>query len=172
MLKKILNKIAPPVDMINNPYAKATTPDRLIAAHIIESFTLNFNDWEADNLEPGWQKHEYRAPTHQLVNKEKALCVSWDYTTERRGSQYNKYNVYKVNPDIARVKGILLDQFSSRLILESWDSVCRVQIPIQHAAARALQEMKMNETKWNIAENMLGMKRNEFGALVPVKKAE
>jgi hypothetical protein len=32
--------------------------------------------------------------------------------------------------------------------------------------------MERNEKKWNLAEDLLGMKRNEFGALVPKVSVE
>lgn len=181
-LDLILGETSKP-DMINNSYAKATTPDRLIAAHIIESFTLNFEDWDALNLDDQWRQF-YDAPKHTLTNTKKGLSVGWENQKKSADNDNRSPWVYKLKAESAHVrniptkdnsapgKSVPLDAVSSRLIIESWDKVSVVKLKAKAVADKALAEMKANEAAWTMAENLLGMKRNKFGALVPVKTAE
>ena len=40
--------LAPEPDPINNPYAKATTPDELIASAVIQSLATDFESWSEE----------------------------------------------------------------------------------------------------------------------------
>lgn len=57
-----------------------------------------------------------------------------------------------------------------RVYTEVLAAYLKMQAKVQaaeQAAAEAKARMEQNEFLWNVAEDMLGLKRNEYGALVP-----
>lgn len=177
-MRKLINSLlgAPrKLDPENHPYAKVTTPDQLIAAHCVESFARNFDDWAPRNLEIGWGHYSSwnEAPRRTLTNDKDNITIEF----ENLRQEQERGHKYKLNPEKATVrakgkKSVVLDAKSSRHIIESWDKIYVVKIKAKEVADKALAAMKENETKWNIAEQLLGMKRNKLGALVPANQVE
>lgn len=172
MLSGILAVIAPKSkkpDMINNSYAKATTPDEIVAAAIVQSFVKNFDDWSLlGSLEPPSQYFKSDAERHAstLNNSKKKLAVAFVF--EFKSAKERHYPI----PKGCSVNESKLNERSFRIILDGWLKISKEVVKTRKAAADAVREMEENEKKWNIAEKLLGMKRNQFGALVPVKTAK
>lgn len=180
MLKSIISCLAVPIklDPINNPYAKATTPDQIIAAAIVESFAKDFDSWRARDLERktlyGTAFREY-APS--LRHPEKKIEIlfgfrTWPSDSEGDITDYPAYTSADWQSKGTKVNGIEIDLKSARLIANSYETLLNQREALKEKEQKALLTMKRNEEAWNIAERLLGMKRNEFGALVPVQTVE
>jgi predicted transcriptional regulator len=170
MINMLLRRDKVP-DPVNNPVAKLTTPDRLIAAAVIESLGTDFNKWKTENLEQGWTKRTEYGPTRKLYNVGKSLRVEWKNKRKQHGSS-SYYFDFKLDADKATVNGVEIDAQSSRMIIDAYDRIYAVEKRASEVARKARMAMQANEDKWQLAEKLLGMKRNEFGALVPIKKVD
>lgn len=168
------------IDPVNHPYAKATTPDQLITATVIQSFAKEFDDWTAKDM---WEGKD-RAPSKEnrrldhdelakikpvLVNTKRGITVSWPVDRNcdfnyGAGTIWYKY----IHQSKGSVNGVEINGVCSLEIFNSWFKLSKQVAEAKAAAAAALKRQKLEEKKWNLAENLLGMKRNEHGALVPV----
>ena len=181
------------IDPCDHPYAKATTPDEIIAAGFIESFAKDFNDWvvvDKPNVSAraflgapdneylreryerekkavdAWEgKYTLLLPNHRstvnraLVNEKK----KWRLVYCRQLDCYGDYVLHT----IFYVNNVLIPDEVGRKILKSFTTLKEKYEKAAQEAAAAKKRMEEEEKKWNLAEDMLGMKRNEFGALVP-----
>lgn len=165
-----------PLDPINNPFAKATTPDDIIVAAIVQSIARDFDDWEYSpaplSRNSSWKEKwtekcssvNFYIANRVLHHKEKDLTISYKSNNELyEDREYFDY-VYVNNISVPTAIG--------RQIGETYKKIKKERDELKRKADAALAEMKRNEQAWNLAENLLGMKRNEFGALVPVQTAE
>jgi hypothetical protein len=184
-----------PITPETHPYATATSPDQIIVAGVLQSITADFNDWTwaTDGYStrngykvPKWPEiEEYydsddrkyltsngkgsMTLTRKRINgrfaKEIVVCMEYTVKTSRYdrlvGVTWGQVTVngVAINPPILGLK-IFLEYKKLKAAL----------IKAEKVAADAKKAMEANEAKWNLAESILGMKRNEHGALVPVEK--
>ncbi len=173
-LRKALGLLPKPFDPIDNPYAKATTPDRLISAHFIESFVKDFDNWRAgkdvkEDKKVLIDRHQHEFEVF-LKNRKTGLRIEWEMKREYDVKSYHHFGVIKHSK--TKVKGIPLDPQESERIFLSWIKIKKQHDETKRVAAAALAKMKEEDAKWNLAESLLGLKRNEFGALVPINPVQ
>lgn len=158
--------------LIDNPLAKATTPDGIIEAACINSIARDFDAWTRTCVRDGYKEHSkmltktgremmhhmdsrYIYSTYMLKNEEKNIVITWE------GNSYSdKYKDYKVN-------GVQFPDKNGYAIVSAYENLRMERVRAKAKADAALAEMKRLEGAWDLAENLLGLKRNEFGALVP-----
>ncbi len=161
-----------PVDAVtSNPFATATTPDDIICAAIIQSIAKDFDDWKLERIggltpdaaaKRRAEVFGYHDPNLCiLVNRKKDIKVSFCLNDfEDRVVKGGKVN--GVDMAIPRLNDIF----------QAYDKLKQERARLKRHAAAAVSRMEREEKAWNLAEHLLGMKRNEHGALVPVVEAE
>lgn len=190
-LQKLLFKSDDPC---KHPYATATTPDRMIAAAICQSFIDTPEDWQRiygtgeipKTLSSNHRcKEVSKPPTNfrksssvtilQIKNEKKNLLLNWAVTEfETRTDSYKYFYYYQARPLelLSFDQAIPVDETSSKLILSTWVEIRKKLDKANEVAAKARAAMELNEKKWNLVENLLGMKRLPNGALVAVRNPE
>lgn len=175
----------PVVDAENNSYATATTPDQLIAASFIRSMTEDFEAWEVTHWERIFQDTSRRAEGYQagfIWNNKTRIGFVFHNEVKSRDKDgiapwvLGSWTCYVVKGEKPREWGfetetnkeVQLNTASSNFLMKNRAELSLAHKIAKEKAAQALAAMKANEAKWNIAEQLLGMKRNEFGALVPI----
>lgn len=141
-------------DIIKNPYANATTPDELIAAKVVREIA---KDFEAVSFTETTEK--YNRYNREVTIKVKDIVFT--YTKEK-----NCYGETRACSNY-RVNGVSISPEAATLIYTNYFKVKKEQDELQRLAAEAKRKMEENEQKWNLAEQLLGMKRLPNGALVP-----
>lgn len=163
----------PAMDPVDNIVSRATTPDQMIAAGIIQSFAKEFDDWNDMHFTSADHAKSVNDGKAILYNRKKDIqlkrVIKRDYNIDCYHS--HNYKAYKF-ADGVYVNGVLLDRESSKLVIEQWERISAQVAEAKKVAAAAKKAMEENEKKWNIAESLLGMKRNEHGALVPIVTIE
>jgi hypothetical protein len=143
-------------------------PDEIIAAAIVQSIAKDFGDWEFyahscyGSKPTDWDAPKYAIVDRRLVNKTKGLALY--YLRDYSNGKYFRKNFY--------INGTQIADYCGDAIMNRYDEVEKRVTAVKQAEAKALADMKRNEDAWNLAESLLGMKRNEYGALVPVQTAE
>lgn len=175
MFKKFLRMFSPipisiiPLDPINNPYAKAMTPDELIAAAIIKSFAEDFDDWRKfGSLSTEATKWGSVSVEGQLLKGH--TRINFRLSRQQKGSYDNRKYWYELVECI--INDIPLELNAGKKLFEAWIKISAEVHRAKAIAEKAKADMQANEAKWNLAEKLLGMKRDENGALVPVTRAE
>lgn len=170
--------------LINNPLARATTPDQLIEAVVIQSIAKEFEKWSLqDHTWPmkavpsrsaGYARalNEQKVPRINFINRSKSIqCVielDWRY-------QYNDDDErweYLPNMESFTVNGAKLSGQAGERIMKSYVKIREQLRKAEEEAAAALKRQQDNDKKWNVAEELLGLRRNEHGALVPIDTLE
>jgi len=150
-----------------------TTPDDLIAGAIIPSFAKDFKHWkfvgEFHQRYTNSSGFKSTSLTRKMVGK-KHVEIVFVFKNTRHSNGYDAIYKYKVIG--CEVNGIRISDRAFRAIYDAWQGVVVKVRAAEAAAAEAKLAMEMNEKKWDIAEGLLGMKRNKQGALVPVKTVE
>lgn len=157
-----------PPDPTQHPYAKATTPDDIIVAVCIESIAKNFDDWKFHNKGAEWNTKSFRPNPYTcncvLKNEKKGLLVQFrGYASPWAVYEEHTYDEYHIN-------GLPVTTTRGQKIYEAFEKVKAAREKLAAAAAKAKREMEENEKKWNLAEKLLGLERNENGALVVAKE--
>lgn len=172
-------------DPRNHPYAKATTPDELIAAVLMESILNNFDEWELLNA----PTYDYYGASSGPTNTSFQKIKDW---MEEHGEKVNVVLVNRSKDWFFRYRKIdenLRKDFSFNGEKISTEAGCAVRAAfskmkkkkndIEEAARKAeaeaakiKAEMEAEQRKWNMAENLLGMKRLPNGTLVSKEKYE
>jgi hypothetical protein len=147
--------------------------DEIIAASIAASLAKDINDWKATGcFEPEYENRRSWFSSHtlpRLANSSKDLRVEFET------------RIYRIHPEklarVARLKGtrvngIEVSSAAAGVIYDAWQKVTKRVQAAEEAAAKAKADMAKQEAAWNLAEKLLGMKRNEHGALVPVQTVE
>jgi hypothetical protein len=157
--------------------ANRASADDLIAAAIVESLAKNYDQWRfrmpADDGFTRRDVYQYGGtvgPENRclvLENKTKNVTFSWKVREEYRYDSPNKYHW-----ETPTVNGVEIEERMANWILKEAIKARKVYRKAKEAADRAKKNMEDNEKKWNLAEDLLGMKRNEFGALVPKVSVE
>lgn len=157
---------------INNPYAKACSPDDLIVAHILESFAKDITEWKITLLAGSYDQlsgYQYGAVLDGPNGLALFLEVNPTQGISKRLNEENGIQSAVVRLDGERVE---LSGLMGHNIWKAYSKIRKNFDAVQATAAKALADMQAAEKKWNLAERLLGMKRNEFGALVPVVQVE
>lgn len=177
LIKVAYGDIKKPLDPFSNPWATAATPDDIIEASIIQSIAKDFDDWKMMSRPSGlpvnksdrhqewynrWHKYHSNANMFTcnavLQNEKKNLLIAF------------RENYYDEIHDTFYVNDVSLPTDKGRKIVEAYNKIKSARARVKREADARLAEMKRLEQAWNLAESLLGMKRNEFGALVPVEK--
>lgn len=156
--------------------ANKATPDDIIAAAVIQSFAKDFEHWSG-NLSANLPSHRIccnagsEPDGHVLKNSKKNLTLISKY---HKGKSRDNDGL---NPFYYHNKGLLVNEIplqpdAAKRVLRAYQEVKQRVDRVKAVADKAKEDMERNETAWNLAEKLLGMKRNEFGALVPIKTVE
>lgn len=170
-----------PQTMESNSYSRATTPDLIIAAAIITSLTKSINEGEGD-----WAKNDMLPLCERRIESSQvwiernpqrpkltsnALGVEIVFGTKASRTEtrecYIKWS-WTLDANNTRINDTLIEPKAAIAIWDCYFDLVEAKKKAGEIAAKALEVMKANEAKWNLAEKLLGMRRNEFGALVPV----
>ncbi len=155
-------------------HANRCTPDDIIAAHYIELIAREFDNFKLIHRYSFQQKDFERFTGHPdwcLVYQPKAgrkfpARIFWKTSEEYKDRKSIKRHH---NFEIDKVK---IDEAAGNRIVAAYKDVEEKWKVAKEAAKKAAEELAINEAKWNLAERLLGMKRNEHGALVPIQTAE
>lgn len=188
MFRRLVSFLAPTVMTVEKwavKNASIATPDQLIAGAVLESIAKHFEDWELHS-----ETLSYRQYVHHSREEWERRRKEWYAKWSELGGQVNYYMVNRVlenkktgvrvsyrktgenTRDMFYVNGVSICNEEGEKIalghLKLQDAYERAQA----AAAEAKWQMEENEKKWNLAESLLGKKRDEFGTLVPIKTVE
>lgn len=176
--------------------SKLATPDELISASIVRQIAKDFDAWEmhafddkirsgmsielrarADEARTAWYnrwtkpgcKANYYMINRVLENKALGVCVAY-----RRVSSYSYEfgETLETKRDMFHINDVPISNKEGNIIINSHTEVQKARDKAKAAAEKALREMQENEQKWNLVERLAGLKRNEFGALVPIETVE
>lgn len=171
--------------VIKSRIANACTPDELIAAYIVRSFVNDFDSWAEEASRTLVEKGKVRCSRETRVLSWKAAGEACNYLSNKDkdlkletalekaavdGDGHDPY--YYAATGAVSVNGVLLEEASSRFIVTSWNRLKAKHAEALTVAEKAKADMAASEKKWNLAESLLGMKRNEHGTLVPVVNTE
>lgn len=174
--------LAPEPDPINNPYAKATTPDELIASAVIQSLATDFESWSEEfsgykTFPPNYveritkSKKEYSTEgvgyTLRSKKVEVTFYLKWTKYRVRFGVYDTRFQSSNLQTTDVRVNDVAVSDAVGFQIFKSYRKLKQDTEAAKATAAKAKAEMEANERKWNLAEDLLGMKRLPTGALVP-----
>jgi hypothetical protein len=180
MLKSLFRRLSTPslapVDWGQHPVANLTTPDAIIVAHLIQTFTADFEDWTNEDFRKlGNPDFRYETVRPKLINTKLKVEISFPVVYQGTGlkrsyviSGNGRFKRFSSNGFTATAD-FQLDTTSSEALLKTWTDISTKMKAAKETAAKALAEMKANEEKWNVAESLLGMKRNATGLLMPIE---
>lgn len=160
-----------------------TTPDQLIAGYIIQNIAKNFDNWKLEKRPKEADGHLYTYYPHKEAAKRYAeMNKPYEAWEAKYGSFINRrlyssdinilYTKTSSDRNTFTVNGVLISDTDGEMIIIAYNQLADKHKKAVEAAAKAKHDMEINEKKWNLAENLLGMRRNEFGALVPIQTAE
>jgi hypothetical protein len=168
----------------NSGWSTAASPDDLIAAAIVESFAKDFDKWQLQDIWRGvivpydsslkYAPARERATLLQIHPQSDQTVITVSLSLKRTAKDRDNRGpwLYSIARGPCSVNGVELNNKASACIASAYCSI-KLQIAAAEAAALEAQAaMRINEKKWNLAESLLGMKRNEHGALVPVVSLE
>ena len=143
--------------------------DQIIAAHCINSIAKDVNDWKLIRPGDDWdewydlfQRYKFEHGVDSLlINRQRHKNVKSVHIFYNRQFGKNPNRFFYIN-------GVKFNDYDGREIIDSYLKVKAQKEEVERVAARALREQQLLEQKWNMAEELLGMKRNEFGALEPI----
>jgi hypothetical protein len=192
LLARLFKPQSPLEAFANSGWSSTCSPDDLIVASLLESLVKEpdlWGEWKASGpcynnmATPEQLKDKTRKWVDAGMNGMGAICLKrsgneplelvigsggWEKTAkDRDGCSPWLYRPGGTSSCI-ELNGVTLSQQASGRFLTTFKKVKADVAAAKELADKALAEMKANEKKWNMAEKMLGMKRNEFGALVPV----
>ena len=157
--------------------ANRATPDGIIAATVVELFVKDFDGWSAKDLEKfsryggTYVEAARNKYSPQLFHKGKNIDIKFGVKKWEEG-EYDGTKCADWCSEGTTVNGLAVELKAARYIAAGWEKIAKQQEKLKTAAARAKANMERNEAAWNLAEKLLGMKRNEQGALVPIVKAD
>lgn len=141
-------------------------PDGIIAAAIVQSFAKDFDKWTSLYFNDPESAYSYGSggkASLTFSDRKKTLTVK--RTAQRKSNPYGP-DQYRFNNEVF-VNGIPISPACGKIIVSAWDRISRTQAAAKAAAEEAKKNMSRNEQAWNLVEDLLGMTRNEHGALVP-----
>lgn len=173
----LFKKPVPTVEAWANHNAKKATPDDLIAGAIVTSFAKDFKHWKfvGEFNQRHGHPNGFRSTslTRKMVGKKHVEIVFvFKHTKHSEWSGNGYSSIYKYVTIGCEVNGIRMTDAAFKYIYQNWQNIVVDVRRAEEVAARAKSNMQLNESKWDLAEGLLGMKRNGLGQLVPVKAAE
>jgi hypothetical protein len=168
----------PPVERWAMRHANKCSADEIIAAAVIQSMAKDISAYSLSDfsIRCADRKKDLNKPSAEL--KGPKVVVIFERSGWIRGKSRDNDGIrpWKYHPD-GRIVKVVVDGVSIRPsigaeILSRYRRLSKVLTASQQVAAKAKADMERNEKAWNLAEKLLGMKRNEHGALVPVKTVE
>jgi hypothetical protein len=172
MFKKFFsNSRVSPLEKWANHNAKKASADDLIAGAIIASFAKDHKHWKfVGNFKQDYIRYNDFVSTslsRQMGNKKHIkIEFLFKYMEFETAPRYH----YRVVG--CEVNGVAVSNKAFKAILTAWQSIREKVKAAEAVAAKAKSEMETNEIKWSLAEELLGMKRNGLGVLMPVKTVE
>lgn len=166
-------------------------PDHILLAYILRSFATEFDQWTVSSAASTIGLNECLRVLQRKFTKLPVVN-----SRKKRSQCYDQYNCYKLvkdgvnvvlgfeihrwdNLEIVNIAPVLFTINDTPFNLESalkvyasYLDLFQKQQAIKAAAAKAKAEMEANEKKWNLVENVLGLKRLEDGTLVAKQPAE
>jgi hypothetical protein len=174
MFKLFSKPTVAPVEKWAVHNARKATPDDLIAGAIVASFAKDFKQWKfVGQLEQRHSRESYFQSTslsRKMVGKKHVEITFLFRHTKSVDGDYNQTHKYRAIG--CEVNDIRVSELAFRRILNNWKTIVTQVRHAEEVAAGAKAAMDTNENKWNLAEALLGMKRNGLGQLMPVKTAE
>lgn len=162
-----------PVEKWATHNAGRASADDLIAAAIIQSFAKDFKHWQFvgdfNQKHTSVGKFQNTSISRKVPTKKHIEIIFLFKRTETEASSGRSY---KYKPIGCEVNGVRVSDTAFHAIYVSWNNVVVQVRRTEEVALKAKASMEENETKWNLAESLLGMKRNGLGVLVPVKTVE
>lgn len=168
------------------------SPDAMIVGGLMQSFATEFDDWQLDWCKLGynghplpdkisnfpkdlacwapksnWSERDSYPRIFSLTNKKKKIIfiIEYTYCSYYSGSDNYKKAMKKWQ---AKINDVEIDGKAGRELADAYISLKEKHDSAKSITAKALAEMKANEAKWNIAEQILGMKRTKSGRLIAV----
>lgn len=151
------------------------SPDAMIVNGLIQSFASEFEDWAVDGVLPdtiGKRCEHSEPPSREfLIRNDKKKLILKFYISWTRGKSRDGDNCrpFWYHPSVASrftVNGQELDGDAARAVFKKWIEMSGAVRAAKEAADRALADMKASEAKWNIAEQILGMRRTKTGRMI------
>lgn len=165
----------PSVEKWANHNSKKASADDLIAGAIVGSFAEHFKHWKfcGDFNQSHSSKNGFQSTllTRKMVGK-KPVEVQFIFKLTKTGDGYNEPHVCKYKVIGCEVNSIRISDGAFQHIYKSWHLVSAQVKAAEEVAEKAKNEMVANELRWDLAESLLGMKRNGLGVLIPVKTVE
>lgn len=150
---------------LTTPLHKAATPEDFIVNYFINAMAKNFNSVKKTAENCGRHRIDHKFEIYDPVKNNRVAVGYFDYSFDSIGTIREPY------VELNRIRSSISQSYMKK-IKEAYQSIAEKEKAIKVAQEKALKEMQENEAKWNIAEQLLGMKRDESGALVPVVKVE
>lgn len=154
------------------------SPDQLIASYIVESFMKDFDKWElvterntvnarSDDI---WAKDTSRKPEVRwnIVNGftlkgPKLTLVEALFRAAKDDDQTAPWIYCQKS---ASINGVAFDSQIAAMIIREYKKFAVKMRELNETAERVKNEMKASEDKWNLAEELIGMKRTKSGRLI------
>lgn len=186
-----------PIERWSLRNADRCSPDEIIAAAIIESLAKDFEDWtvtgalgadefrvepqrvcatqqEAEKkskLRHGRTYYSWHSHKNYLIIKNQKKDITFTHGWRRLAEDGDDVAPWHYICD-TEVNGVQFDTACAEKVAREYRRLAARVQAAKEVAAKAKRNMERNEAAWNLAESLLGMKRNEFGALVPIKTVE
>jgi hypothetical protein len=157
----------PPIEKWAEANKNKASADGIIAATIVESFAKDYKSWKFEGAFE--QRYSSKSSFQRTVLSRKVPCkkhieIVFIFRETNKSDAYS--NLYKYKVIGCEVNGIQLEDKAFRYILTNWNSLVVQVKATEAAAAEALANQQALDAKWNLAEELLGKKRNKQGALV------
>jgi hypothetical protein len=160
-----------PLEKWANHNANKASADDLIAGAIIASFAKDHKHWKfVGDFKQDHHYEQYFVSTslsRQMGNKKH---IKIEFLFKHMKCEAEPMHRYRVVG--CEVNGVAVSNKAFKAILTAWQGIREKVKAAEAVAAKAKSEMETSETKWNLAEELLGMKRNGLGVLMPVKTVE
>lgn len=165
-----------PIEKWSLDVSKLTTTDQMLIASIIRNMGNFPTDWKSNDIKEVLETSSVPHYTPSIFRKKNVngpeIRFTFGFRSKPRFSGSVFYNYW---PDPTRepcINGMPIDIKAAKFIFKKFKSLDATIKAAELAALTAKREMLENEKKWNLVEDLLDMKRNEHGALVPRKTVE
>jgi len=173
-------------------WSKATTPEELIAAHILHEFAKNPDKWEVRGTLPTKLNEEIQtSSSFEIEDYKRGDKVTWYNYAAGTFTMTDGMTILKTYSQVRNKDGdgyapwfmrsslqvqahgfddppVNLPLDLGQQLVNSIRAIIDGRAKAERVAAEAKAQMEENERRWNMAERLLGMRRNEQGALEPI----
>jgi hypothetical protein len=159
------------VEQWSDRVAPLCSPEQLIAAHIKQDIAKNFDKWRINKILTPDARMRHEAKFLPGVEKRvfNYVLTDGDIVILYRDQSYNYDREFYENFYIGYIE---FPNDAGQSILATYNLVKAQWSELERKRRAAEKAMIDNERRWNLAEHLLGMKRNEYGALVPIVPVE